>query len=175
MTEVFILVGSNRAPEKNIFRALEQLAAKVDIHRISGFFRNPAVSKIQRPDFINGAVSFFSAENVRAVRSMLKSIERLLGRDHETDRAALQIIDLDLCLFGNLVLHDPPIILPHPDILRFPHVAVPLAELAPDFTHPVTNTPLKSIARNFLETHPDFQPVELALPAELMYLRRSAA
>jgi 2-amino-4-hydroxy-6-hydroxymethyldihydropteridine diphosphokinase len=49
-------------------------------------------------------------------------------------------------LLGDLILDTPQLTLPDPDLLTRPHLAIPLAELAPDFPHPITREPLHEIA-----------------------------
>ncbi|OGO20882.1 MAG: hypothetical protein A2Z14_04125 [Chloroflexi bacterium RBG_16_48_8] len=55
-------------------------------------------------------------------------------------------MDLDLCLLGNEILDTLEITLPDPDLLTRGHLTIPLAELAPDFPHPITGESLQQIA-----------------------------
>ena len=73
-------------------------------------------------------------------------MERLEGYPPEAAKYAPRTIDLDLCLLGDLILDTPLLTLPDPDLLTQPHLAIPLAELAPDFPHPITGEPLCEIA-----------------------------
>jgi 7,8-dihydro-6-hydroxymethylpterin-pyrophosphokinase len=74
-----------------------------------------------------------------------------LGRIRTSDPNAPRTIDLDIALAGELVLADRKsgIDIPDPEILTRAHVALPLADLAPDAVHPVTGETLSEIAEGF--------------------------
>ena len=78
---------------------------------------------------------------------VLQPIEQALGRLRTADRNAARTIDLDIALFNHEVLDLASRHIPDPDILKHPHVAVPLADLAPYHIHPETGQPLAEIAR----------------------------
>lgn len=81
-----------------------------------------------------------------AIRNTLRRIEVDLGRLRTEDKYAPRTIDLDLCLLGDQVLETSEFKLPDPDILSLAHLTVPMAELAPDYLHPVTGEALQAIA-----------------------------
>lgn len=81
-----------------------------------------------------------------AIRNTLRRIETDLGRLRTEDKYAPRTIDLDLCLLGDQVLETSEFKLPDPDILSLAHLTVPMAELAPDYLHPVTGEALHVIA-----------------------------
>jgi 2-amino-4-hydroxy-6-hydroxymethyldihydropteridine diphosphokinase len=67
----------------------------------------------------------------------LLAIEHSMGRDRASSPPkGPRIIDLDLLLYGNLVLDDPALTLPHPSLHERRFVLVPLAEVAPNWQHP---------------------------------------
>jgi dihydroneopterin aldolase/2-amino-4-hydroxy-6-hydroxymethyldihydropteridine diphosphokinase len=85
-------------------------------------------------------------------RSVLDWIERELGRVRDPlNKNAPRTIDLDISLWGEAVLEygEKPWRIPDPDIVRFAHVAVPLAQIAPDDLHPTERVPLREIAARF--------------------------
>lgn len=79
---------------------------------------------------------------------MLRAIEAVLGRVRTADKNAPRPIDLDIALWGDRVIEDRAagLVIPDPDILRWPHVAVPLADVAPDWVHPADGRTLAAIA-----------------------------
>jgi 2-amino-4-hydroxy-6-hydroxymethyldihydropteridine diphosphokinase len=97
-----------------------------------------------QPEFLNAAVLLSVSEEPAKLRTLLREIETSLGRVRTEDKYASRTLDLDLVLLGDRV--DPKFPLPDPDILTQEHLAVPLAELDPDFCHPITREALGAIA-----------------------------
>ncbi len=147
MTEkAFISLGSNIEPEKNLPLAVERLAQIGEILAISMVYQNPAVGPTPQADFLNAAVMIATDFEPLEIRAKLREIETGMGRVRSEDKYAPRQIDLDLCLLGNWVLESPELTLPDPELLLRPHLIVPIAELAPDFRHPLTGDSLAHIS-----------------------------
>ena len=141
--DAYIAVGSNIKPQDNIFDALIALKTYVTINAISNFYETPPVSGPGQPDFLNGVVKIKTDRSPREIKfDILRSIEERLGRVRSTDKYAPRTIDLDLILYGSLVIDEPDLHLPDPSICLYPFVAVPLLELAPELIMPDARTPL---------------------------------
>lgn len=138
MPRVFVSVGSNVDPEKNVTRALRLLNHEVGIRAVSTFYRTPALNRPQDPPFINGVVEVGDALGPVDLKNLLQNIERAVGRERTADRYAPRTLDLDLLLYGDQTI-------PHPDIRERPFVAIPLLELAPDLIVPDSGTALRSV------------------------------
>nr|HPQ42322.1 2-amino-4-hydroxy-6-hydroxymethyldihydropteridine diphosphokinase [bacterium] len=89
-----------------------------------------------------------------AIRGQIRRIEEILGRRRVDDRFAPRCIDLDLVLMGDRTFASPELILPAPDIESRAFVAVPLADIAPDFRHPAWHG--RSLAEIAATLHQDF-------------------
>ncbi len=137
MPRVFVSVGSNVDPEKNVTRALRLLNDELGIRAISTFYRTPALNRPQDPPFVNGVVEVGDALGPLDLKKVLQNIERAVGRERTADRYAPRTVDLDLLLYGDRVTH--------PDIRERPFVAIPLLELAPDLILPDSGKALRSI------------------------------
>jgi len=144
--EAFISLGSNIDPETHLPPAARALGRIGQVLGFSKVYQNPAVGGGTQPDFLNAAVLVGTDVEPLEVRRILRDIEASLGRKRTDERYAPRVIDLDLCLFGATVLNTTEMRLPDPDILTRACLAVPLAELDPDFRHPVTGEPLAAIA-----------------------------
>jgi 2-amino-4-hydroxy-6-hydroxymethyldihydropteridine diphosphokinase len=142
----FISLGSNVEPEANLPRAARRLAEIGAIRRVSMVYQNPAIGPSAAPDFLNAAVLIETDLPPEEIRRRLRQIEMEMGRVRTADKYTPRTIDLDLVLLGSQVISGPEITLPDPDILSRPHLAVTIAELAPEFPHPVTGEPLSAIA-----------------------------
>jgi 2-amino-4-hydroxy-6-hydroxymethyldihydropteridine diphosphokinase len=77
---------------------------------------------------------------------VLARIEQQLGRQRRADPNAPRTIDVDISLFDDVVIDLGKRHIPDPEILRYPHIAVPLADVAPDYRHPETGESLAQIA-----------------------------
>ena len=149
----FVALGSNIAPDANLPAAVRLLAARCTLLARSPVYRTPPQGFTDQPDFYNMAVKIETALSPAAFKqTVLADIERALGRVRDPhNKNAPRTIDLDIALWGGqaLTYGDRPWRVPDPDILRFAHLAVPLADLAPDYVHPETGTTLAQIARRF--------------------------
>jgi 2-amino-4-hydroxy-6-hydroxymethyldihydropteridine diphosphokinase len=149
---VFITIGSNIEPEKHLPWAAHVLAGDVHVVKVSRVYATDPVGPPGQPRFLNAAL-LVTTDTPPAIfkHGILRPIEALLGRVRSDDKFAPRTIDLDIALYGSLVKEDPEnaLHIPDPDILRYPHVALPLADLDPEFRHPVTGETLAQIAAGF--------------------------
>jgi 2-amino-4-hydroxy-6-hydroxymethyldihydropteridine diphosphokinase len=149
MPDVFIALGSNIDSERNILEAVRRLAARVRVIGVSPVYRTAPVGKTDQPDFLNAAAWVQTALSPEELKSrVLLVIEQELGRVRSGDRNAPRTIDLDIALYGDQILELGKRHIPDPDILNYPHIAVPLADLAPAKRHPETCKTFLEIARN---------------------------
>lgn len=147
MARAFIGIGANLDPEANILRALGLLSRRARVVGVSTFYRTPAEGRLEQPDYVNGVVAIETDLPPRELKEgVLEGIEARLGRRRTGDKLAARPIDLDLLLYEDLVVHEPGLALPHPDIERRPFVAIPLAELAPERVLPGTVQLLQDVA-----------------------------
>lgn len=142
----FISLGSNIDPESNLPQAVTRLRVIGRVVRVSTAYVNPAVGPRTQADFVNAAALVETSMSPIEIRTRLRQIESELGRVRHTDKYAPRTIDLDLCLLGERVESYPDWALPDPDIDRLAHLAIPLAEVDPDFRHPRSRETLQTIA-----------------------------
>ena len=136
----YIGLGANLGDRrKNIAEAVGRLSAEdgIEVTAVSELLENPAVGGPPgAPDFLNAAAELRTTlEPQELLRSML-DIERAMGRVRER-KWEPRVIDLDLLLYGNEVIHEPRLTVPHPLMHERRFVLEPLAQIAPDVVHPV--------------------------------------
>lgn len=149
MPRACIALGSNIQAEHYLPEAVRRLAARCRVLAVSPVYETAPVGKTDQPNFLNAAVLIETDLSAEALKTqVLQVIERDLGRVRTADKNAPRTIDLDIALFGESVLDVGARHIPDPDILRYAHLAVPLAALAPDLRHPETGQTLAEIARN---------------------------
>lgn len=140
MPEVIVGCGSNLDPGRHLRWAIAELKARFDPVQCSSVYRSRAFG-FDGPDFLNLVVAFDVVSDADAVEEALSGLEDEAGRDAR-DRSGSRTLDLDLLLFGSRV--DAARRLPRADILVYPFVLGPLAELRPRLIHPLTGVAILS-------------------------------
>ena len=152
---VYVSLGSNIAPEKNLVEAVKLLREHCTVLALSSVYLTAPQGYTEQADFLNMAVKLKTSLSPAAFKTqVLDRIERKLGRVRDPDnKNAPRTIDLDIALWGdeNLEYGEKPWRVPDADILRFAHVAIPLAEITPDTAHPVEGKTLAEITERFSE------------------------
>jgi 2-amino-4-hydroxy-6-hydroxymethyldihydropteridine diphosphokinase len=163
---VYVAAGSNVAPERNLARAVAQLASEFPGTRFSSWYRNRAVG-FEGEDFINLVAGFDTALPVRELLGKLHAIEAQCGRPRAAPRWAPRAMDLDVLLYGDIVCDEPGLKLPRPDLLKRAYMLGPLAELAPAVMHPTAHLSIGELWRRFDQAaHPlERVPARRAEPA----------
>ena len=158
LVEALISLGSNIDRNVNMPAAIHVMNDRDDmaVIAVSDFFETPAIDNYglqsQQEAFLNAAVLIETALPVAELRSVLRDIESRLGRIRTADTFAARPIDLDIAFYSDVVLNLEGSGIPDPDILCFPHVAVPLANVTPDWVHPQTGETLCQIAERLDDT-----------------------
>lgn len=112
------------------FAALEALPG-TRLKARSSLYRSAPVGYADQPDFINAVAMIETALDPHALLAALLAIERAQGRVRDFPNAP-RTLDLDIVLYGDLVLHEPGLTIPHARMLERAFVMLPLAEIAPD-------------------------------------------
>ncbi len=137
MTKVYLGVGSNTEPEENLRLAVRELKARFGPLELSNVYRSAAAG-FDGDDFLNLVVGLESDAGPAGVHAAIDEIHELAGRRRAESRYSPRTLDIDLLLYGELVLDEPPIRIPRSDILKYSFVLGPLAEIAPQLRHPET-------------------------------------
>lgn len=157
--DAFIAVGSNIGPQQNVANALELLQQQVRVVASSTFYWTSPLGRPDQPRFLNGVWRILTDLLPGPLKfDVLRGIESKLGRARTPDKYAPRPIDLDILLYGRLVLSRPDLQIPDPDIRRRPFIAVPLLELAPDLTMPDTGEPIAALVDRQTAMH--LEPAE---------------
>lgn len=148
MSRVLVTLGSNINSEHNLQEAVRRLASRCRVLAVSPVYETEPVGTRDQPNFLNAAALIETDLSPAELKvRVLQPIEQELGRMRTADKNAPRTIDLDLALVGDQVLEVGARHIPDPDITRYPHVAVPLADLAPRQRHPETGETLHAIAQ----------------------------
>jgi 2-amino-4-hydroxy-6-hydroxymethyldihydropteridine diphosphokinase len=142
---VYILMGSNMGDrEKYLSAALAKLEAVpgFEIVAVSGIYVSEAEDMDgETPPFMNQAVMGDYQYLPNELLDALELIEKKLGRSGKGKRQQ-RTIDLDILLFGQQVIENDRLSIPHRELLNRPFAMVPLVQIDPDIIHPVTKRPV---------------------------------
>jgi len=150
---VFIGLGSNLGDGRgNIRRAWESLGASpgVQLLALSSPYETEPVGIDSQRQFTNAAGALLVTQGPREFLELLLTLEGEMGRDRSKgcDRA----IDLDILYFDDLIMTEPDLVLPHPEIAQRLFVLEPLTEVAPDHIHPRLQLSSKTMLFNLRGT-----------------------
>ncbi len=138
--KVFIALGSNIAPEKNIPLALIALAKEFGaLASCSSIWKTPAVGS-DGPDFLNAIAAIYSSERLQNIKNdILRPLEDKMGRIRTSDKNAPRTIDLDILIYEDVLQEE--------ELWEQVHMAVPLAEIHPGFPDPETGKTIAEVAK----------------------------
>jgi len=137
MARAYVSVGTNIDRERNVASGLAALAREYGELRQSRIFESEAVG-FSGNLFYNLVVAFETDQSPQQISTVLNRIEDAHGRDRQGGKFSDRSLDLDLLLYGDLIVEQPGLTLPRPEILEHAFVLQPLAEIAGASKHPVT-------------------------------------
>jgi 2-amino-4-hydroxy-6-hydroxymethyldihydropteridine diphosphokinase len=139
MEQVYIGLGSNLAdPRAQVERALQTLAAlpRTALARRSRLYRSAPWGRADQPEFVNAVAALRTELSPRELLDALLAIERAAGRARDATRWGPRVLDLDILVFGDRVIDEPGLHVPHPHLHERAFVLLPLAEIAADMIVP---------------------------------------
>ena len=134
---IYLGLGSNLGDRMhNLKQAISHFPPEIICVRKSSIYETEPWEYLEQPPFLNLVVEVQTDLLPRALLERLKSIELACGRQ-ETFRFGPRLIDLDILFYGQEIIEEHGVSIPHPRMHERAFVLVPLAEIAPHFIHPV--------------------------------------
>lgn len=148
MARVYLGLGSNLGDKEAFLRqAIEQIEKQIGpIVARSVFFVSEPWGFESTHFFLNACVAADTSLNPTDTLSLLKAIEKAMGRPEKAPGAYLdRVIDLDILFYDDLVFESAKLTLPHPLLHKRIFVLKPLAEIAPELMHPVLEKTIQEL------------------------------
>ena len=145
----FVGIGSNLGDREATIRRAVALLDEIDgieVVAMSALQETEPWGPVEQPAFVNGAVAVETVLEPPELLAALLDVERLLGRVRTGERWGPRTIDLDLLLYGERVVDEPGLAVPHPRLHERRFALEPLADLAPDAVVPGRGTVAELLA-----------------------------
>jgi 2-amino-4-hydroxy-6-hydroxymethyldihydropteridine diphosphokinase len=147
----YISIGSNIDKEIHIPASLQALEQLFGTLTVSSVYESEAVG-FSGAVFHNLIVGFDSDLDVKTVAKQLRQIELDNGRTRNSQKFSARTLDLDLILYGDLIISDGRLQIPRDEIEKYAFVLEPLAEIAPTEIHPVSGISYAELWQQFDKT-----------------------
>lgn len=149
MIDVYLLLGSNLG-DRELFLHMALRLIEADIApaaKASAVYETQSWGKTEEPDYLNQVIIVRTDLPAREVLRRILTIEQEMGRKRE-EKWGSRTIDIDILLYGNAVINEPDLIVPHPHMHKRRFTLEPLNEIAPKLIHPVLHQSVTELKNN---------------------------
>jgi 2-amino-4-hydroxy-6-hydroxymethyldihydropteridine diphosphokinase len=157
MSVVFIGIGSNQGDRlASISQAVKLLNAggRLQVTRLAPIIETDPVGGPPQPSYLNTVAEGETRHSPQDTLALLQAVERQLGRVPSPVKWAPRPIDLDLLFYDGQVIRQADLVVPHPRLHEREFVLEPLAQLAPDFVHPVLGDTVERLLQSLRRSTP---------------------
>lgn len=148
----------------NLQAAITGLAKNLAVTAVSPIYQTPPWGITDQPDFLNMCLTAETDLPSDELLALLKSLEKEIGRV-PGERWGPRLIDIDLLFYANQIIQTEKLKIPHPELPERAFVLRPLADIAPDFVHPVLGETVVALAAKV-----DDEGIRLFAPAPKLEL-----
>ncbi len=150
MPEIYLALGSNVGDRlQNLKQACQELQCEISSFKFSRIVETIPQYFAEQPLFLNQVIQGVTSLPPLRLLSIIKQIEKKIGRT-KTFKNGPRVLDIDIISYGDLVMDDPQLIIPHPRLYERSFVFQPLFELNQNWVCPRTNQSLYTIFQNYI-------------------------
>src|SRR5512146_1385966 len=158
----YLSLGSNVGDrERNLRAAISRLKEVGHVEAVSSMYETEPVEVTDQPWFINCAVKLLTTKSPDELLAGVLGIERSMGRERRRPKGPRNI-DIDILLYGDRVVGQPGLTIPHPGLPERMFVLTPLAEIAPEVRHPVLGNTILQLRDVLPKGNPVVRQLETA-------------
>ncbi|HXI00668.1 MAG TPA: 2-amino-4-hydroxy-6-hydroxymethyldihydropteridine diphosphokinase [Sphingobacteriaceae bacterium] len=152
MQEAYLLLGSNLGNrEYYISEAVELLNQNAGlVKQSSSYYETASWGKTDQPDFINMAVYLHTLLPPEQLLITILDIEKYFGRER-TEKWGSRTIDIDILFYADWIIEQPDLVVPHPYLQERAFALIPMAEIAPDYKHPVYKKTILELCESLVD------------------------
>ena len=142
---VYLGLGSNMGNRRdNLDKGLQLLSQREQVGQVSSIYDTEPVGNPAQPRFLNLVCQIYTRLAPMELLTLVKGIESKLGRTLGESNAP-RPIDIDILFYGDQIIENSKLVIPHPRLAERAFVLVPLAELAPELAHPVSGKTIEEL------------------------------
>ena len=152
-TLAYIALGSNLGDrELNLLRAVSEVGRLPDsrVTALSSFYETSPVGTVKQDSFYNAVLRLNTLLDARSLLTNLLRIENETFKRVRRIEHGPRRMDLDLLLFGDMIIHEENLIVPHPRLSERRFVLEPLCEIAPDLVPPLAGKSISELLSNLV-------------------------
>lgn len=150
MTAVYLGLGTNLGDKQaNLKAAVEKMNERIgEVTSLSSFYETAPWGFESQNSFLNAALCVQTSMEALQILQVTQEIEKELGRMKKSSDGCYtdRLIDIDILLYGDVVLNTSQLVIPHPLMEKRAFVMQPLAEIAPHVVHPLLNKTMQELA-----------------------------
>lgn len=155
---VYLGLGSNCGDRAgHLTDAISELDSldRITVSSGSAFLETAPVGPVEQPDFLNAVVALETTLSPRRLLETCLDVEQHHGRNRSVEqRWGPRTLDLDILLFDDMIVREPGLVIPHPELADRVFVLEPLCQIAPDVIHPVSGETIAAMLRSSLRRTP---------------------
>jgi 2-amino-4-hydroxy-6-hydroxymethyldihydropteridine diphosphokinase len=140
MNDVYLLLGSNLG-DRSLFmqKAIQLIEDEIaPVVMSSSVYETQSWGKTDAPDYLNQVIMLQTEQSAQTILQKILAIEITLGRRRE-EKWGSRTIDIDILFYGQAIINEPGLQIPHPELHKRRFTLEPLSEIAPNFKHPGCN------------------------------------
>ncbi|MEK9657991.1 MAG: 2-amino-4-hydroxy-6-hydroxymethyldihydropteridine diphosphokinase [bacterium] len=147
MQHVLLGLGANVGIREFFLQGAIDLLSEhefISVDDCSSFIETSSWGRVPQPSFLNAALSCTTLLSVRELLQLTQKIEKQLGRKYKSELQP-RCIDIDILFYGDHIICDEDLIVPHPLLHQREFVLQPLVEIAKDFVHPLLEKNIEAL------------------------------